>query len=295
MRSLNKSCVYVFNMLLLMLSISFTCIAGEEINAVDANGKRQGYWKITGAISLEDGYRDNQVVEEGNYENDRRIGLWKKYYPTGVVRSEITFKNNMPRGPYKIYYPNGNLEEEGIWGGNKNVEEFKRYHENGKIAQDFTFTPAGKRDGVQNYYYSNGNLQLSVEVKNGVAHGFYKSFYPDGSPKMTKNVIEGTVDKKSVKKYESRKEYEVVDIPVVPEPMKEPEEAAEVELEEFDKTGENTLYNHRKQVKQTGEFKNGRLWNGKWYKYDAEGNLAKVEVYQEGKFAGYGLLEDANK
>jgi antitoxin component YwqK of YwqJK toxin-antitoxin module len=295
MRSLKIPYSHIFGTLLLVLISSFSCFAGEEINSVDANGKRQGYWKISGAMSLEDGYRDDQIVEEGHYESDKKIGVWKKYYPTGILRNEITYKNNIPRGPYKIYYPNGNLEEEGTWLGNKNVEAFKRYHENGKIAQDFTFTMAGKRNGVQNYYYPNGNLQLSVEVKEGVAHGFYKTFYPDGNPKVSKNIIEGKVEESSVQEFKAVKEYTKVDIPVVPERIEETSASKTAEIERFDKSGENKLYNHRKQVTQAGEFKDGRLWNGKWYKYDANGNLKKVEVYQEGRFAGYGLLEDANK
>lgn len=295
MRPLQNSFLHLFGTTLMVCLLSFVSRAGEDINVLDADGKRQGYWKITGAMTLEDGFRDSQIVEEGNYESNKKIGLWKKYYPSGVLRNEITFKNNMPRGEYKVYYPNGKLEEEGNWQGNKNIGAFKRYHKNGKLAQDFTFTSGGKRDGVQNYYYDNGNLQLAVEVKEGVANGFYRTFYPDGKPKMEKTVINGLVDKSSVKSFEPDKvEFAKVEMPEVPEKIDFQVEEAKASVHEFEQSGQNTLYNHKKQITQIGEFKNGRLWNGKWHRYDPAGKLKKVEVYQGGKFVGYGSLEDAN-
>jgi antitoxin component YwqK of YwqJK toxin-antitoxin module len=295
MRTLQNSFLHVFSTFILVLFLTSVCRGGEEINAIDANGKRQGYWKITGSMTIEDGFRDNQVVEEGNYETNEKIGIWKKYYPSGVLRNEIAFKNNMPRGVYKVYYPNGKLEEEGNWQGNKNIGVFKRYHKNGKLAQDFTFTSGGKRDGVQNYYYNNGNLQLTVEVEEGVANGFYKTFYPDGKPKMEKTVINGLVEENSIKSFEpAKEEYAKVEMPEVPENIKTHVDKKEAKILEFERSGQNALYNHRKQVTQIGEFKNGRLWNGKWNRYDPNGNLKKVEVYKEGKFIGYGVLEDSN-
>jgi len=274
----------------------FYSFAGEANNMTDANGLRQGYWKITGELSTEEGFRDDQVVEEGTYENNKKTGIWKKFFPSGSLRNEITFMNNVPRGPYKIYYENGSLEEEGNWQGNKNIGVFKRFHENGNLAQDFTFLPNGKRDGTQSYFYENGKNQLTVEVKEGVAHGAYKVYYPNGKIKVEKTVVEGKVDESTVKEYKSREEfYDDFEAPNIPERIVVDAKNNSKPLEVFDKSGENTLYNRRKQVTQSGEFKNGRLWNGKWHRYDRDGKLSKVEIYQEGKFAGYASLEDADK
>ncbi len=295
MRTLQNSFLHVFSTFILVFCVTLICRGGEDINVVDANGNRQGYWKISGAMALEDGFRDSQIVEEGIYENNKKTGIWKKYYPSGTLRNEITFKNNLPRGPYKVYYLNGKIEEEGNWQGNKNVGAFKRYHKNGALAQEFTFTSAGKRDGVQNYYYENGNLQLSVEVTDGVANGFYKTFYPDGNPKLAQVVENGILDEGSVKTFKPVKtEYAKVEMPEVPENITTSVDTKKTSVPEFEQSGQNALYNHRKQVTQVGEFKNGRLWNGKWHRYDTDGTLKKVEVYQEGKFVGYGPLEDAN-
>ena len=268
----------------------------EKINLTDEQGRRQGYWKITGRMSVEEGFENNQLVEEGTYVDNKRVGLWKKYYPTGAIRSEINYENNHPRGEYRLYYPNGNLEEEGTWAGNKNTGEFYRYHSNGVPAQEFHFLKNGKRDGVQNYYYDNGNLQLTVEVKNGIADGVYKTFYPDGSIRSEKMVTEGKPDPETVKEYPPKKaNQKMIAMPELPEKISVEPKEDKPNMDTFKRSGHNTLYNRNKQITQVGEFKEGRLWNGKWHRYDAQGKLTKIEVYREGKFIGYGLIEDADK
>lgn len=268
---------------------------GERENYTDSTGKRQGYWRITGALSIEEGYKKGTIVEEGEYIDNKRQGLWMKYYPTGSLKSEITYELNKPKGYYAIYFPNGEMEETGFWKENKNVGNFQRFYENGQLAQDFYFTKEGKRDGIQNYYYENGNLKMSVEVENGVAHGKMKTFYPDGSKKLEQRITNGRVEEESIKTFEPKVKHErVADIPELPKEETQPVKD-KPNLDEFNENGFNTLYNRNIQVSQVGEFKDGKLWNGKWYRYDINGLLKKVEVYKNGRFIGYGIIEDSNK
>lgn len=48
--------------------------------------------------------------------------------------------------------------------------------------------------------------------------------------------------------------------------------------------GYHKLYNQNKQVWMDGEFKNGKLYNGKLYIYDENGLLEKIEIYKKGKY-----------
>ncbi len=269
---------------------------GPRQNFTDEDGLRQGYWQLIGAIAKEEGFRKDQVVEEGEYLDNRREGLWKKYYPTGDLRSEITYSENHPFGYYKTYYPNGNPEEEGYWKGNRNTGEFKRFHDNGKIAQDFNFNSRGKRDGIQKYFYDTGKPQLTVEVENGIAHGTYLSYYPDGKKKEEKRITNGEVEAQSVRKYEPAKAYLAdVTLPTLPSEETKPDLTDRPNLEVFRETGYNTLYNKNQQVSQVGIFEAGRLYEGKWYRYDENGLLTKVEIYRGGQFIGYGVIDDSNK
>jgi len=267
----------------------------EKENYTDSTGKRQGYWRITGALSIEEGYKKSTIVEEGEYIDNKRHGLWIKYYPTGSKKSEVTYELNKPKGYYATYHPNGEMEETGFWNENKNVGNFQRFYSNGQLAQEFYFTKRGKRNGLQNYYYENGQLKMSVEVDNGVAHGKMTTYYKDGSKKLEQRLTNGQIEKESVIKYKPKKELSATaSIPTLPveetKPVKD-----KPNLETFKENGFNTLYNRNIQVSQVGEFKDGKIWNGKWYRYDVNGLLKKVEIYKNGRFIGYGIIEDSNK
>jgi hypothetical protein len=35
---------------------------------------------------------------------------------------------------------------------------------------------------------------------------------------------------------------------------------------------------------------NGRLYDGKWYRYNTDGILIRIEIYKGGKFIGLGVI-----
>jgi antitoxin component YwqK of YwqJK toxin-antitoxin module len=265
-------------------------------NYTDKQGLRQGYWQITGSMTIEEGYSDEQLVAEGEYVDNQRQGLWTKYYPTGGRQSEITYRNNRPYGKYQVFYPNGQVEETGVWKSNKNTGDFKRFHKNGKPAQKFYFDSKGKRHGTQQYFHENGQLQLRVDVEHGTAHGEYMSYHSDGSPKVKKRITNGQVEEGTLKTFaEPTTELTDSEIPELPRRETQADNADRPNLEEFNESGYNTLYNQDLQVTQVGVFYNGRLWDGKWYRYDRNGLLNKVEVYKKGRFAGYAVIDDLNQ
>lgn len=287
-------CFLFVSILLPENSAAIDALGNNKENFTDQTGKRQGYWRITGALSIEEGYKKSSIVEEGEYIDNKRHGLWRKYYPTGSIRSEITYELNKPNGYYAIFHDNGKLEETGTWKGNKNVGEFKRYYENGKTAQEFNFTRTGKRNGIQRYFYENGNIQMSVEIEDGVAHGMMKTYYRDGSEKSVKRITNGITEEGSIKNFEPSTTNTVKTAdPKLPKQETTPAED-KPNLTRFNASGFNTLYNRNQQVSQVGKFEEGRLWDGKWYRYDQNGLLRKVEVYKSGRFIGYGIIDDKN-
>ena len=264
-------------------------------NHTDKEGFRQGYWILHGGISTDDGYGPTQKVEEGEYLDNKRTGTWKKYYPTGVLQSEIDYIENHPYGSYITYYHNSKVEEAGFWAANKNTGDFKRFHENGKLAQEFNFNAKGKRDGVQKYYFPNGQLQCSVEIESGVAHGDYILYYANGEKREEKRITNGEVEAESIKTYELIKPIKpFAQAPELSQEETTPRKDDRPNLGIFKDTGFNTLYNRNKQITQVGDFVEGRLWNGKWHKYNEDGILQRVEVYRAGRFIGYGIIDDSN-
>ena len=283
---------FTFFLLLCAMSAavsSFGIKFGEK-NATDEQGNRQGYWIVKGYMVNDINFGPNTTVEEGNYIDNKKEGLWKRFYPSGKLRSEITYNNNRPFGPYVIYYENERIEEKGIWHRNKNIGDFNRFYENGQAQQSFFFADNGKRNGVQKYFHDNGQLELEVNIINGKEDGIMRRYNLDGSLREETSLKDGILEAGSIKTYSTKT--------VKPEVVAEFEPGElEAEIDEpneahsFKPNGYNILYNKGQQVTQVGEFRNGRLWNGKWHRYNSNGILIRIEVYKTGKYIGTGVIQ----
>lgn len=279
-----------------------TISGGKELNVTDDSGLRQGYWIIKGYMINDSEYSPNSTVEEGEYRDGKKVGVWKKYWPNNKLKSEIKYVNNRPQGAYSIYYLNGVLEERGIWDRNKNIGEFRRYHRNGEPQQEFYFSDSGKRNGIQRYFHENGQLELEVNIVNGKESGVMNRYYADGSLKESKELTDGKLVDGSIRSYKANSHVtkmeqqiqaeeeqlanENVPIPETATANDEPNEAFI-----FRPDGYNVLYDENQQVSQIGDFRNGRLWDGKWHRYNSNGILVRIEIYRSGKYIGTGVIE----
>lgn len=251
----------------------------DSINVRDSNNQKQGWWKIYNDDGKYKGYETNQLVEEGEYLNNKKTGVWTKYYPNGNKKHELTFANNIANGYAKIYYRNGQLQEEGIWKMNQWAGEYKYYYENGTLKYDWNYNESGKREGQQLYFHENGMLQYLGDWKGGKEAGELVEYYEDGSikakryfdsgniiPEKTVNLVEGKEFDENIKKYTGKPK---------------PRDLARGEIID----GYNKLLNPDGTVSKEGTFKDKRLIDGKIYVYE-NGKVVKTIVYQDGKKAG---------
>lgn len=278
-------------------SQNFELVNGDTINLIDVNKKRQGKWMVK-ASSRHVGYTAGTLVEEGNFQNSRKVGLWKKYYPSGKLKSEITYKGSRPYGPYTLYYENGNVEEQGNWQRTKNTGNFKRYHKNGKLAQEFVFTESGKRSGKQKYFYENGNLRLEGTWNEGLESGEMKEYYENGDLMAVKNFNNGEMDKNSFESYAPKSPQKDAIKKIIEDGEDIKATASKEEAPNqggFNGTGVTKLYNKNQQISKDGEFKNYRLMNGKQYKYDENGLLIRIMIFKGGRYIGNGVISDEDK
>lgn len=263
----------------------------------EVDGKKHGYWVIFAHMRNMPDYAPDDVIEEGRYKMNRKDGKWKKYFPTGNLQSEIVYKNGKAVGDFITYYDNeeNTVEEAGNWMGKAYTDKFVRYHENGVIAQEKQFNESGKAEGVQKYYYENGQVELEFTATNGVNVGTATRYWPNGD---VKEIITFDAEGNGTSSGEKAR----VNPPVILESEKEENEtgegiAAEGEENEAQKSGNGIVdgyhktYNDNKDILMDGEFKNGKLFNGKHYIYDEYGLLEKIEVYKNGKYVGNGVVE----
>jgi antitoxin component YwqK of YwqJK toxin-antitoxin module len=285
-----------FYLSIMFLGFVVAAMAGDpqDVNKTDANGKKTGNWKIYGndKTYAGKGFAADAVAEEGAFQDGKKVGIWKQYFPSGKVKSEIEFKNGRPSGTFKTFYENGQVEEEGTWKNNAYTGGFKRYYENGVVAQEKTFNAAGKTEGKVTYNYPNGKPELVFSSTNGQENGELVRYHPNGDVKEKMNFAGGKADEGS------RKEFKMVNPPVDLSKYEKPvkEAKTDVNLTTNDpkkeiKDGYQKLYDDQKRLVQDGEFKGGKLHNGKWYKYDKNGLILKVEIYKNGKYFADGQLD----
>lgn len=263
-----------------------------QVNFTGADGKKQGFWKITGEMRKDTAYSATSVIEEGMYSNSRKTGVWVRYYPNGNKQSEIEYVNGRPKGSYKTYYDNGKVEEEGNWVHQKNIGDFKRYYQNGSKMQEFSFTESGVRDGPQKYYYENGQLEIEVTMVAGKEEGFMRRYSENGELKSEIKVSDGKADPATYVEHTVKKDTAVKRTPSVETKEAKIETAVKPNLGTINSEGYNKLYTRSLLLKWDGYYHHGKPWNGKKYIYNGNGILQQIEIYKDGLYIGNGVIED---
>jgi len=268
-------------------------------NQVDANGLKQGYWIVFNSIKKLPNYPADAKVEEGTYADSKKAGIWKMFYSSGILKSEITYTNNRPIGYAKMYYENGKLQEEGIWENSRWVGDYKSYYDNGQAFYDFKYNKTGKREGEQKYFYDNGQVMMKGEMKDGKEAGVWEERYENGDLRAKKSFNEGSLDVENTEVYATKtplppkkEEGTSKDPPKVVDFSKEKTNATE---KPFDGNGYAKLFLSGGRISKDGEFKNYRLIEGKDYIYNTDGILERIAVYKAGKYVGDAPIEDKDK
>jgi len=272
--------------------LSFEMSGNDTINRIDMNNLKQGHWIYYGKDKRLPNYADDQIVEEGEYIDNRKNGIWKKYFDNGKLQNEITYKNSRPNGHAKIYYKNGNLKEEGMWMGNKWTGDYKYYHENGEMYHEFAYNEKGKREGDQKYYYDNGQVMIEGAWKEGKESGVIKEYYENGDIRSEKFFDGGTLDASSTIIYDKPEEVKEPEPEPVGKGVVVEKDEETRSIEKFDGNGPHKLYNRNRQISKDGVFKNNKLMDGKWYRYTKDGILESIEVYKNGAYVGEAPIEE---
>lgn len=281
---------------------------GRKVNEKDAAGQKQGHWVILNAGGKFPGFAEGELTEEGDYLDNKKIGIWTKYYPGGVKKHELTFTNNQPNGYAKFYYKDGLLQEEGMWKDNKWVGEYRYYHENGNLFYNWVYNASGKREGTQQYFHENGNLMIEGSWKEGSESGLLKEYYENGSVKAEKTFATGKIEGATVKNYEQSKQFDdnAPKAKKLAESIKQQHQVkttasiatsiANVKEEKAANVGmigdgQKTTYNKFGKPLLSGVFRNSMLIDGKENVYAEDGTYLKTYIVKEGKR----VSEEVNK
>ena len=278
-----------------MLSFSSTATAfvwlqDGTINQYSTDGKKQGKWVFYGADRPELGYPAEGKIEEGNYKDDRREGVWTKYYPDGKTpKQRGEYQNNRPNGSYVKFHPNGKIKETGTFEANEYKDSLKRFHENGKLMYEANYNGNGKEEGKVNYYYANGQVEFEYTAVNGINTGKALRYYENGD---VKEIIEFSPTGAVLTRTEKPMVNQKAQVHTTPSTQESAPKVSNpiVKNRRFQPNGYNKVYNTQDEIWQDGDFKDGRLYNGKVYVYDSDGILLKVKVFKQGVYHSDGQL-----
>jgi len=265
---------------ILLLAVPFCAWSqSDTLDQTDVNGLKQGYWIIYGRDKPDKGYPAGQRIEEGVYKDNRKHGIWIKYHKDGMTpRLKGTYVKGRPNGEYWKYYPEGMLMEHGFYTHRDKMMNHTRYFKSGCVEKIIT-------DSTRFYYLDDCKLdeseigsvdtiQLGPVERKGWSH--YK--YEISEVKYGKGSIIDTVT--------YNQDQDQVRSPVAPTG----EGGHRKDGKPFDPNGYNKLYNKNDEFYLEGEFKNGKLWAGKYYKYSEVGILLKIEIWKNGKYHCDGQL-----
>ncbi len=263
---------------------------GGDTNKKDSQGRKQGVWVYYGKDRPEAGFPTDGKIEEGPYLDDRKEGVWIKYHNDGVTpKLKGEYHNNRPSGRYTKIYPDGTIKEVGTFNRNKYLDSLKRFHANGVLEYEAKYNDTGKEQGVVKYFYPNGQEEFVYDSQDGVPTGKATRYYENGDIKeIIYYSADGTVE---------RSEQREMQNPVVKvvDPSVSKETAPRINNprtkgSKFQTNGYNKVYNENDEIWQDGDFRNGRLWDGKVYEYDSDGILLKVRVFKKGVYHSDGQL-----
>jgi len=174
---------------ILICLFCFTAAWSQEINKLDANGKKHGLWKGVYENSKRPRY-------EGTFEHGKEVGMFKFFDDTaaGTVIATREF-NPKDNSCYTIFYnQKGSKVSEGKLVDKLNEGEWKYYHEDSPVIMTSENYIKGKLNGVRKVFYLSGKIAEEANYKDGKRDGFYKKYAENGIVLEESNYKNGEFD-----------------------------------------------------------------------------------------------------
>jgi antitoxin component YwqK of YwqJK toxin-antitoxin module len=196
--------------------------SGNKVYEIDygTDGKLRivNSWSANGKPEVKDGngtynvYHPNgMIAETGLVKNRMKTGTWKSFYESGNKKEvghcvdDVYYVDTMwspdgkvlvekGEGVFEAYGPDDMLVETGkISGGRREGEWTTYYPESDNIIMSTSQYANGELDGLQQFFFEDGTLQIEGAIMNGKREGPWKWFHPNAT-------LESGVDLKVGKK-----------------------------------------------------------------------------------------------
>jgi antitoxin component YwqK of YwqJK toxin-antitoxin module len=169
----------------LLILISYSLSA----QTVDANGKKQGYWK-----KKDD---NGKMIYEGEFKDDKPVGVFKHYYAGDTAKRAVTyFKDGGNIAYTKMYHQLTNkLMAEGKYIKEQKDSVWNFYDEAGILISKDNYK-MGKKDGKCLVYLPDGAVAEEKIFKDGLEDGAFKQYFDGKLVKAEGKYVKGKMDGK---------------------------------------------------------------------------------------------------
>ncbi len=180
--------------LLLVLALAIACTNRDNTAGayadLPASAVKEPYDDGTGVVRVSVYDANNTILEQGDYVNGLRQGVYTVYHPNGYIESTTAYLNGKKEGLYMLLDNRGQLLESGNYHdgllegkytvyNRSRLKETRHYRQgklhgarekfyaNGTTVMERTNYVDGLLDGVARWYDQQGNLTIEYVYKNG--------------------------------------------------------------------------------------------------------------------------------
>lgn len=193
--SLFKQTIIVCALCVAFPFISFAQPSNDQINYLDINNKKQGFWCKRDA-------QGNKIFE-GTFKNDVPVGEFKRFHTNGKVKHLMNYSAENPlEVSIEMFNEQGILIAKGIFYDQKKHGVWQ-YFENKQLVAEDTYNN-GTLDGTSTIYWQTTKNKQVAEIKNwsqGEKDGPWVWFYESGQVRMNANYAHNKLNGKFIVYY----------------------------------------------------------------------------------------------
>ncbi|MFY9307872.1 MAG: hypothetical protein WAQ28_02365 [Bacteroidia bacterium] len=235
------------------------------------NGKEEGagleFSPDSTIITMTDykmGYIQKEEKINRRDAKNLKQGLWKEFYPTGIVKQEVTYFDDKMNGYLKEYSVKGSL---------LNTTKYI----NG-IAQ--SNVPELTKLDIKTEYYDNGQVHFTRTYKEDVAEGIHREFSPEGKVVGAQIFVEGVLTAEGILDTAGRQQG------IWKEFYPDGKLKSQGEYLNSKRIGEWVFYHPNGKVEQKGVYDKKGKAQGVWKWFYESGNILLEENYRNGLVDG---------
>jgi antitoxin component YwqK of YwqJK toxin-antitoxin module len=187
-------------------------------------------------------------------------GVWKEFYPNGILKMEVTYSDDKMNGYLKEYSPTGSL---------LNTTKYV----NGVIKNN---APELAKLDVKTEYYDNGQVHFTRTYKADAAEGTHREFSPEGKIVDAKVYVDDVLTAEGVLDSIDRKQG------IWKEFYPDGKIKSQGEYLDNKRIGDWVFYHPNQKIEQKGTYDRKGKAQGVWKWFYESGNLLQEENYRNG-------------